>query len=258
MQNSTAPRGPISSSAPPSFRVKKKKPGESNPEPQNNGRMTGPPMQQGAGQGSMFANGRMGNPQGNMPRSPHMPMAGPGPSMVHGQPQYMAPPTPNYPQQGTRMPQGQNQGMHPRGVPTSQPLANGRSMMADGRKPMMADGMGDPGPIGGMPDDQDTAPDMDDAPGGAPEGSAAGEMPIIKPEAVNFHDEMQTCGPMAGGSGCQYFNAGQCSVLQMQVQPQSACTAFEPMVSGSDQGPVDTGAGFAQNDNGTSGSPSLG
>ena len=66
----------VSSSAPPMFRAKKKKPGESNPAPQNNGRMTGPPMQQGAGQGSMFANGRMGQGQGSAPPSPDYPQAG--------------------------------------------------------------------------------------------------------------------------------------------------------------------------------------
>lgn len=153
------------------------------------------------------------------------------------------------------MPNGQSQGKHPRGVPTA-------TMMADGRKPMMDDGgIGSPSPVGGSPDDDPSmtgapTPDMDDT--GA--GPAAGGMPpVIDPAAVNYHDELHSCGPMAGGSGCQYFNGGQCSVLQMAVQPQSGCTAFSPMMGGGggDQGPVDTGAGFSQNDAGTSGAPSL-
>lgn len=249
------PMPQVSNSAPPMFRARKKKPGEVNLPPQNAGRMTGPPMQAGPGHGSMFADGRKGNPQGNMPPTPNMPMAGPGPSRVQGQPQYQAPMTPNYPRPGTRMPGGQMQGQHPRGVPTSQPLANGRTMMADGRKPMMADGgMDSPAPIGGMPDDQDTAPDMDDIPGGPPEGSPAGEMPIVRPESLNYHDDLWQC------SGCSYFGGGQCKVLAMQVSPTGACNAFEPGAGGGDQGdqgPMDTGAGFSQNDAGTSGSPSL-
>ena len=288
---STAPRGPISSSAPPSggmYRAKKKKPGEENPVPQNNNRLTGPPMQMGAGTGSMFANGRpqggqppmrmsgpppmqhgggrvsmlangsTGQDQGTLPPTPNYPQGGPGPSRVQGQPQFQPPPTPNYPQMGTRVPNGQVQGAHPRGVPTSQRLANGRPMMADGRKPMMADGgMDTPPPIGGAPDDQDTAPDMDDQAGGPPEGSPAGEMPagmppIIKPEALNFHDEDQDC------SGCTYFGQdSQCAVLQMQVGPDSGCNAWEAASAPSGQGPVDTGAGFTQNHEGTSGGPSL-
>lgn len=238
--------------SPSMFRARKKKPGESDPPPQNAGRMTGPPMQMGAGQGSMFADGRKGNPQGNMPRTPNMPMAGPGPSRVQGQPQYAPPMTPNYPRTASRMPTGQMQGGHPRGVPTSQPLANGRTMMADGRKPMMADGgMDSPAPIGGMPDDQDNTPDMDDMPGGPPEGSPAGEMPIIKPESVNYHDDAQNC------SGCSFMTPdSQCKILQMQISPTGGCSAFEAAAP-ADQGPVDTGAGFSQNDAGTSGSPSL-
>ena len=255
---STAPRGPISSSAPPSnqpmFRAKKKKPGDE--APQNNGRMTGPPMQKGPGQDSMFANGRFG--QGNPPATPNYPQGGPGPARAHGQPQYMAPATPNYPQQGPgpRGASGQPQGMHPRGVPTGQPLANGRTMMADGRKPMMADGdsmMGNPSPIGGAPDDQDTGPDMDDMAGGPPEGSPAGEMPIIKPEALAYHDDAQSC------SGCMFMTPdSQCKILQMQISPTGGCNAFEAKSGEGDQGPVDTGAGFSQNDEGTSGAPSLG
>lgn len=248
MHPSAAPRGPISSSAPPQFRVKKKKPGESNPEPQNSGRMTGPPMQMGAGAGSMFADGRKGNPQGMAPRTPNMPMGGPGPMRPHGQPQFSPPPTPNYPKPAMRMPAGQHQGQHPRGVPTATP------MMADGKKPEF---MSDPPPIGGAPDDQDMAPDTDDQAGGPQEGSPAGEMgmpPVIKPESVNYHDMEQKC------SGCQYFGQdGQCAVLQMQVSPDGACNAWEAAGGGDqDMAPVDTGAGFTQNPEGTSGAPELG
>lgn len=234
---------------PPSmFRARKKKPGEMNPPPQNANRMTGPPMQQGPGQGSMFADGRKGQAQGQMPRSPNMPMAGPGPSRVQGQPQYQAPPTPNYPRTATRTPTGQMQGQHPRGVPT------GTAHMADGRKPMMADGgMDEPDAIGGAPDDQDQGPmPGDGSTPPPPAGAGGGQMPIIKPEAVGYHDDEWTCDT------CQFFSdGGQCQVLQMQVSPKGACQAFEPMAGGGDQAPVDTGAGFSQNDDGGSGSPSL-
>lgn len=206
-------------------------------------------MQMGAGQGSMFADGRRGQAQGNPPRTPNMPMGGPGPSRVQGQPQYAPPSTPNYPRPALRMPNGQAQGTHPRGVPTS------TRMMADGRKPAMtADGdMGDPEPIGGMPDPDDQGPmpgDGTDQTQGA--GPASGMPPIIKPEAVSYHDDPQNCG------SCQYFgDGGQCAVLAMQVSDGGGCNAFEPMAQGGDQGPVDTGAGFTQNPEGTSGSPSL-
>lgn len=211
-------------------------------------------MQMGAGQGSMFADGRKGNPQGNMPRSPNMPMAGPGPSRVQGQPQYVPPMTPNYPRPGTRMPSGQMQGGHPRGVPTSQPLANGRTMMADGRKPMMADGgMDSPAPIGGMPDDQDQGPMPGDGSAAPPSGGAMGMPPIIKPEAVAYHDQDQDC------KSCMYFGQdGQCAVLQMQVSPDGGCNAFEPGGAPADQseGMAAPGGNMGPDD-GTSGSPSL-
>lgn len=254
MPNTAAPRGPVSNSAPPSFRARKKKPGdhgdESNPAPQNNGRLTGPPMQMGAGKGSMFADGRKGQPQGNMPRTPAMPMGGPGPMRPHGQPQFAAPKTPNYPKPAARPVHGQRQGAAP--------------MMADGRKPIPDeeddDMMANPAPMGGAPDDQDTVPDQDDMAGGPPEGTAAGETPvgdgmggttvIISPESVNFHDNPVKC------ELCTYMQPdGNCQVLQIQVGADSGCNAFQQKAD--DEGTIDTGAGFTQNPEGTSGVPAL-
>lgn len=205
----------VSSSAPSMFRARKKKPGEANPEPQNNGRLTGPPMQQRAGKASMFADGRKGQSQGNPPRTPDMPMGGPGPRRVQGQPQYAPPPTPSYPTggPGPRRASGQMQGSHPRGVPTATP------MMADGG--VMGD---DPEPIGGMPDDDDMSGQPGDGSGPPPADPtpASGPMVAIKPEAVGYHDDPQNC------QGCQYFGQdSNCAVLQMQVSPEGGCAAFE-------------------------------
>lgn len=252
---------PVSSSAPQSYRAKKKNPVSPEEEKtpprgpmgQNNGRMTGPPMQKGPGAGSMFANGRTGQPQGAMPRSPNMGAGGPGPMRVHGQMQGHAPMTPNQPmaRMGPARPMGQMQGGHPRGVSTDVRL------MADGGA---GDMMEDTPPIGGMPDDEGgdqaapaTAQGSPDPMGG---GSDMGPMPAIKPEAVNYHDDPHAC------QLCQYFSQGNCSVLQMQVSPAGGCTAFEAGAGGGepdgDEGTGSTGAGFTQNPAGTSGSPSLG
>lgn len=252
----SAPRPvpPISNTAPMTFRPKKKKPGEVNPEPNNAGRLTGPPIQKGPGAGSMFADGRKGIPWGQMPpQTPNYPTAGPGRSSVSGQPQYGMPPTPNYPTAGPgpRGVRGQAQGAHPAGVPTA------TAHLADGRKRMMDDGgmMGNPMPIGDDDADDQGAPppDASAAPpdqGAGPQGDM-GPAPAIKPESVHYHDDLQQC------SGCQFMGPdGQCSVLQMQVSPTGGCSAYEAG-GGGDQGPVDTGAGFAQNDQGTSGAPSL-
>lgn len=250
----------VSSSAPPSYRAKKVKPMETdkrpdNPRAQNADRMTGSPMQKGAGAGSMFANGRMGQPQGMMPKSPEMGARGPGMMRpAHGQPQGAPPRSPNMPQarMGPARPMGQAQGGHPRGVPTA------THMMADGDSGMF----GDTPPIGGMPDDEG----MDQAamPGdgsASPEPMPAGggsQLPMIKPEAVAYHDDPHAC------QLCQYMGPdGNCAVLQMQVSPDGGCTAFEAG-SGSGMGDNDgdegmpTGAGFTQNDAGTSGAPPLG
>lgn len=248
--------GMVSSSAPPTFRAKKKKPGavdengnadtagEVNPKPNNMGRMTGPPMQMGAGAKSMFADGGMGRGQGQgmQPRTPNYPQGGPGPMRVQGQPQSSVPMgTPSYPKSGPgpMRASGQMQGQHPRGVPTA------THMMADG-------GMGDPGAIGGAPDDQDMSPDMDDSQ--TPPAGGGGEMPVIRPEAVAYHDDPQSCG------SCQHFgDGGQCQVLQMAVSEAGGCNAFEAKAGGdmhADQG-MTPGMGGSQNDEGTSGYPSL-
>ena len=233
------PGGPISSSAPPMYRAKKKKPGavdakgraetagEVQPPGQNSGRLTGPPVQMGPGQGSMFANGRMpqGQMQGNLPRTPNYPTAGPGPRAVRGQAQGTVPPTPNYP-------------VH----------------MADG-----GGFMGAPQPIGGMPDDDGSGgagpvpgdgSDPTQQGGGPPMGGGA----IVKPEAVAYHDDPQMC------SGCMHMDQNnQCEILAMAVSPQGGCNAFEAGQGGGDQGlGGPTGASMTQNDDGTSGGPSLG
>ena len=286
------PRGPISSSAPPSFRIRKKKPGEVNPTPNNEGRLTGPPMQQGAGQGSMFADGRKGQAQGNPPRTPNYPAGGPGPRRGFGHPEGSVDPTPSYPLggPGPRGVQGQPQGGHPRNDPKDVSyMANGRMgrmdgqpqgmaprmdprdvnygarpHMADGRKPrrMMADGdqapdddmIGNPTPVGGQPDDQADGPQMDDTQAPPQQGAGGGQMPVIRPEAVNYHDEDWDC------RGCKNFGPdGSCAVLQMQVSPEGGCNAWEQGQGGDqdqDSG-IDTGAGFTQNPEGTSGAPSL-
>lgn len=165
---------------------------------------------------------------------------------VQGQPQSSLPPgTPSYPTRGPGRTgvSGQMQGVHPRGVETA------THMMADG-------GMGDPEPIGGMPDDQDQTPDMDDTQSSpTPTMGAGGEMPVISPEAVNYHDDARSC------QGCQFMSPdSQCQVLQMQVSPAGGCNAFQPGAGGQpDQGmqPGMSGA-TDQNDEGTSGAPSLG
>jgi hypothetical protein len=56
------------------------------------------------------------------------------------------------------------------------------------------------------------------------------QAPAIPPEAVNYHDDAQSC------STCQYMDdGGNCAVLQMQVQPDGGCNAF----SGKDSGDQD-------------------
>ena len=248
------PVPPISNTAPMPYRVKKKKPNEVNPTPNNAGRLTGPPMQKGPGAGSMFADGRKGIPWGNMPSTPNYPTAGPGRSSVSGQPQYGMPPTPNYPTAGPgpRSVRGQAQGTHPAGVPTA------TAHLADGRKRMMDDGgmMGNPAPISDDDDDdQGPPPDASQGPpsdqGAGPQGGMGGA--IIRPEAVQYHDQAQAC------STCMHMTGdNQCEILAMQISPEGGCTAWEDGGQGAGaQGPVDTGAGFAQNDQGTSGAPSL-
>lgn len=246
----------VSSSAPPSFRAKKKNPVESphesrppaGPKPQNSGRMTGPPMQKSAGHGSMFANGRQG--QGTPPpppmRGPDMGAPGPGPQRVQGQPGGAPPSTPNYPQSGMRP-------------------ARPAPMMADGDSGGGESPFADTPPIGGMPEDlgapQDGAVVGTSTPPPAP--PAGGPIPVIKPEAVAYHDDPHSC------QGCMYFGQdSNCAVLQMQVSPEGGCNAFEAGGAEPDAddmndpsggfGPAGgTGGGFTQNPAGTSGAPSL-
>ncbi len=247
----------VSASGPPSFRAKKKTAVDDAPEkrpdsfksagppPQNRDRLTGPPMQKGAGQGSMFANGKWG---GSAPAAHqiHQPSRPPAPVAAR-RTTVMAPPT--------RRPPG-------RGMPPP--------MMADGDPGQDDSPFADTPPIGGMPDDQGAAagaPIGDTS--GPPQGAGAGDMPVIRPESVAYHDELHTC------ETCQYMGQdGNCAVLQMQVSPQGGCNAFEAGAGGEQEQEPDndaddtnspeggfgggTGGGFTQNPAGTSGAPSLG
>lgn len=253
----------VSSSAPPSFRAKKKVGVESphekrppaGPTPQNSGRMTGPPMQKGPGAGSMFANGKPGQGPGTPPRSPDMGAPGPGSRRVHGQPGGAPPSTPNYPQ--ARMGRARP-GPH---MADGAPGAPGVPDEQDDNQ------FADTPPIGGMPEDmgaaQAGAPAGDSAAPPAP-SPAGGPIPVIKPEAVAYHDDPHSC------QGCMYFGQdSNCAVLQMQVSTEGGCNAFE--AAGGGEPDADdmndpsggfgaaggTGAGFAQNPAGTSGAPSL-
>lgn len=249
-----------SSAAPPSYRPKKNNPletgGESNPMPQNKGRLTGPPMQIGAGQGSIFANGRPGGrspvPYGAPTATPNYPRtSGMAP---HGQMQGQPPMSPNYPRpaMGASRPGGERQGVHPMGNKTA-------VMFADG-------GFGAPPMIGGMPDDDDS---QMGAPVGQPDdqgdsGAQGGTgMPVIRPEAVGYHDEPRACAGASGGPACMHFGQdGQCAVLKMMVSGPGGCAAYEAGGGAGEQDAdmsqgMPTGASGAQNPEGTSGSPSM-
>jgi hypothetical protein len=132
---------------------------------------------------------------------------------------------------------------------------------------MMADGADDPM---GMPsqmtdndaDDQQTPP-PDPAMAAGPQGGGGGDMPAVSPEALNYHDDPRSCAPAGqdGSPGCQYFQGGNCQILQMQVSGPGSCNAFVALSGGEDQsgglGDMSTGADQTQNPDGTSGGPSL-
>ncbi len=143
---------------------------------------------------------------------------------------------------GQMQPGGRPQGMMP------------PKMMANG-----GDGLGSPDPIGGPPMPPPPPPKMAGpgaGPGAGPDPDNDGDMdsPTITPEAVQFHDELRTCGPVAGGAGCKYFNGGQCAVLKMQVPEEGACSAFSSN-GDTDTGDTGLGGGGAPPDDGTSGPP---
>ncbi len=104
----------------------------------------------------------------------------------------------------------------------------GTGMFADG-------GFGAPDPIG--------EPDASAMP--PPPPAAAGGMdpdmdsPTIRPEAVAYHDDAQSC------QTCSHFSGGQCAVLKMQVSPEGGCNAFEGGAPTEDTGemPPDAGGG---------------
>jgi hypothetical protein len=86
-------------------------------------------------------------------------------------------------------------------------------------------------------------PGMKGAPGGEsgdepdeqePAGDETGDFTIY-PEAVNYHDDPQSC------SICKYMNGSMCAVLKMEVQPQGGCNAFSGKDSGEES--PDEGSG---------------
>lgn len=92
--------------------------------------------------------------------------------------------------------------------------------------PKMADGgFGAPEPLGGMAKAMPRAaappPAMDDPGMTDPDMDGDTDSPVIRPEALNYHDELHQC------SGCQHFSDGQCNVLKMEVSPEGGCNAYE-------------------------------
>ena len=177
----------------------------------------------------MLANGRKGQPQG-------MPPAGNPRDEMFANGRKPAP----------------FQKMPPRGGAPMQRMAPGPQMMADG-------GVGAPPPIGG-----DGEPDADDTSmlqGGQDDGGAAsaqtspgaGQLPMIRPEALGYHDDPRSCTPggIGGSPGCQYFDNGNCSVLQMSVAGPGGCAGFEAL-SGGDMGAPSDNSGAPQSSTGTS------
>jgi hypothetical protein len=82
-------------------------------------------------------------------------------------------------------------------------------------------GLGAPPEIGGAPSAQTATSGGDD------DQPNQGTTVVISPEAVNYHDDAQSCAT------CSYFGQdGNCQVLQMQVQAEGGCNAWS---GGSDQ-----------------------
>jgi len=116
--------------------------------------------------------------------------------------------------------------------------------------PFMADGgLGAPAPIGGGPAAAAPAPpDMDND-----QDQDAGAGPVVKPEAVGYHDHLVRCD-----SCTNYGQDGNCALLRMQVSGEGGCQAWDaaggegeeaggPMQPGEDMGEgADMGAGGPQ------------
>lgn len=134
-----------------------------------------------------------------------------------------------------------------RGMPQQQ-----GKFMADG-------GLGSPAPIGGpaamggppqMPGK--SAPPPPAAAGADPDGDGDIDSPGVRPEAVHYHDDAQSC------AGCSFMGADQqCEVLRIQVSPDGGCNAFEAKGDqggddmagaqpGEDAGGDDMGGGYGQ------------
>ncbi len=129
---------------------------------------------------------------------------------------------------GTQAPQNKNR-------LTGPPMQKGKGtgMFADG-------GFGAPEPIG-MGEDPAMPPPPPAAAGGMdPDMDQDMDSPTIRPEAVAYHDDAQSC------QTCSHFSGGQCAVLKMQVSPEGGCNAFEGGAPTEDTGempPDDAGAG---------------
>lgn len=79
------------------------------------------------------------------------------------------------------------------------------------------------------PDEEEDEPELgdDEENGEDEEEESSGTATAPSPEAVHYHDELQRCDL------CSHFgDDGQCEVLQMQVQAEGGCSAFDGMVEG--------------------------
>jgi hypothetical protein len=76
-----------------------------------------------------------------------------------------------------------------------------------------------PAPKAPLPADPDADTDQD--------SQAASGTPSVPPDAVHYHDDEQRCELCDN-----YGQDGQCSLLQMQVQPQGGCNAFTAQQGG--------------------------
>lgn len=135
------------------------------------------------------------------------------------------------------------------------PLRARRGMPQQQGKFMADGGLGSPAPIGG-PAGMGSAPPMPGkspappAPGGGADPDADMDMdsPGVRPEAVHYHDDAQSC------SGCSFMGADQqCAVLKMQVSPDGGCNAFEAKGGDDMSGGAQPGEDDGADDMGTSG-----
>lgn len=92
-------------------------------------------------------------------------------------------------------------------------------------------GLGSPSMIGEPPSPQAPPPMQ-----GEPDSDDMGGPAAVKPEAVHYHDDPQSC------SMCEYMGeGGQCAILKMQVNPEGGCAAFENKNEGGEEMAPDSG-----------------